>query len=62
MNGFEIFTAISAKKKEIEDIFDPTTFVLNPRVQELEKEINELQNDCPHNYVDGVCEFCGKEE
>ena len=62
MTGLEIFTAISEKKKEIENIYDPTTFVLNPKVQELEKEISDLQNKCPHNYIGKVCEFCGKEE
>ena len=62
MTGIEIFSAVSKRKQEIESIFDPTTFVLNPRVQELEREINELQEECPHRYTNGICDFCGKEE
>ena len=37
---------------------DPTTFVLNPRIGEINKEIKELQAQCQHNFVNGVCEFC----
>ena len=53
---------VSQKRKEIEDIIDPTTFVLNPRIKELEQEINELQSMCKHCFVEGVCIHCTKEE
>jgi hypothetical protein len=62
MTGPEIFTKIQVKKALIEDLIDPTAFVLNPEIAALEEEINELQNQCNHNYVEGVCEYCGKEE
>ena len=39
MTGNEIFNLVETKKQEIEDLFDPTTFVLNPKIQELEKLI-----------------------
>jgi hypothetical protein len=61
MRGHEIFNLITEKKSKIEDLFDPTSFVLNPEVVKLEKEIEELQTECEHNYVEGVCEYCGKE-
>lgn len=62
MTGSEIFEKISQKRKEIEDIIDPTTFVLNPRIKELEQEIDELQSICKHCFVEGVCIHCTKEE
>ena len=62
MTGPEIFSLVKEKKTKIEDLFDPTTFVLNKEVEALYKEIDELQANCPHNFVDGVCEYCGKEE
>ena len=48
---------IDALNQEIEQLMDPTTFVLNPRIQEIE----ELQSKCQHNFVDGMCEFCNLE-
>ena len=58
MTGNEIFSLVTEKKQEIEDLFDPTTFVLNPRIHEIDKEIRALQAECEHNFVNGVCEFC----
>ena len=49
---------IDALNQEIEQLMDPTTFVLNPRIQEIDKEIRALQAECEHNFVNGVCEFC----
>ncbi len=43
---------------EAEKLLDPTTFVLNPRISEINDEIVALQKLCEHNFVDGVCEFC----
>ena len=49
---------IDALNKEAEQLLDPTTFVLNPRIQEIDKEIKMLQHQCRHNFVNGICEFC----
>ena len=49
---------IDALNQEIEQLMDPTTFVLNPRIHEIDKEIRALQAECEHNFVNGVCEFC----
>lgn len=62
MTGNEIFSLVTEKKQEIEDLFDPTTFVLNPRIQELENEIYKLQENCPHHFIDNKCAYCGKEK
>ena len=62
MDGLEVFTKIEDCKKKIEDLIDPTTFVLNPEIERLQKEVMELQQKCPHCYIEGVCKYCGKEE
>ena len=54
----EIKKKIDELSLEIEKLMDPTTFVLNPRIGEIDKEIRELQAKCQHNFVDGICEFC----
>ena len=54
----EIKEKIDALSKEAESLLDPTTFVLNPRIEEINLEIAKLQNECKHNYVNGVCEYC----
>ena len=62
MKGPEIFSLISKKKQRIEELFDPTTFVLNKEVEALQQDIAELQKECPHRFYEGVCKYCGKEE
>jgi hypothetical protein len=62
MTNQELFTAVMTRKKKLEDIFDPTTFVLNPGVAQLEKEIEDLQAICTHCFIEGVCIHCTKEE
>lgn len=62
MNGIEIFNLITEKKAQLEDLVDPTTFVLNPKAQEVMNEIYELQEECPHKFANGECKYCGKEE
>lgn len=62
MNGPEIFSLVTKKRQRIEELFDPTTFVLNKEVEVLQQDIAELQKECPHKYDEGVCKYCGKEE
>lgn len=62
MNGEEIYTLMTVKRAALEDLIDPATFVLNPEAQKLMNEITELQSECPHEYVNGECKYCGKEE
>ena len=54
----EIKKRIDELSLEIESLMDPTTFVLNHRIGEIDKEIRALQSQCNHNFVNGVCEFC----
>lgn len=59
MDGREIQKLINFNNKKIEEMLDPTTFVLQPEVQELLKENQELRAKCPHTVKDGVCIYCG---
>ena len=61
MTGLEIYEKVEQKLKKMMELFDPTTFVLNKESEQLAKEIGELQAQCPHEYVNGVCKFCRKE-
>ena len=58
----EIKKKIDELSLEVEQLMDPTTFVLNPRIGEIDKEIKALQAQCQHNFVNGVCEFCYRGE
>lgn len=62
MTGSEIFSLVTVKRALLEDLIDPTSFVLNPEVENVRKEIEELQKNCPHEFVNGECKYCGKEE
>jgi hypothetical protein len=63
MNGQEIFSLVKAKRQRIEELFDPTTFVLNKEAQKLQEEIYALQEECQHEFNENhVCKYCGKEE
>ena len=62
MTNNEIFNLVTEKKQKIEELFDPTIFVLNPKIKELEKEIYDLQEKCIHHFIDNKCAYCGKEK
>ena len=57
----EIQTKIAELNKQLEEMIDPTTFVLNPKALVINKQINELQAQCKHHFINGICEFCGLE-
>lgn len=62
MTNLEIKNKIDANNKVIESILSPSEFTLNNTVMNLLQENAELQKQCQHNYVDGFCEYCYKEE
>ena len=63
MTNNEIFTRVTRACEELDEILSGMdVFTFNPRVAELEKEIEELQSKCVHSFHDGVCKYCGKEE
>lgn len=47
---------------ELEDLVIPDSFILNPKIAIITQKITKLQEQCKHNFVDGICEFCYLEE
>lgn len=62
LSGVEIKERIDINNKIIESLLTPNKFTLNNTIAELLKENEELQKQCNHNFVDGYCEYCYKEE
>ena len=62
MTNQEIFSLVTEKREKIEKLTDFATFVLNKEVIELQNEIEKLQAQCTHDYQNGLCKYCGKEE
>ena len=62
MTPTEIREKIDANNLAIELLLTPNNFVLNTAIRDLIKENLELQDMCPHKFVNGVCCYCDKEE
>lgn len=59
MTGQEIEKLITFNNKKIEELLDPSTFVLNPEVEHLLAENKKLREQCPHVFKEGFCIYCG---
>lgn len=57
-----IFTRVNQIEEEIQEAFDPSTFVLNKKVETLTQELYTLRKKCTHKYENGKCIYCGKME
>ena len=62
MTNLEIHEKIEQNNRLIESLLTPNIFTLNNTVKELLKENEALQAQCTHNFVDGYCSYCFKEE
>ena len=62
MTGQEIEKLITFNNKKIEELLDPSTFVLKPEVEQLIAVNKRLREQCPHVFEHGVCVFCGTTE
>lgn len=62
MSPNEIKQAVERLEKEMEEVLDPSTFVLSARAIEIQEEITKIQNECVHKYKDGECIYCKKEK
>ena len=56
MNGQKIRDKIDENNLKIQTLLD--NFVLNPEIQELLAENEELRAQCQHSFKNGVCEYC----
>lgn len=62
MNNFDIKNKIDENNKMIEKCLSPNQFTLNNTVAQLLQENKKLQNKCTHNFENGFCIYCYKEE
>lgn len=62
MTPQEIREQIDKNNEAIQKFLEPDLFTLNNVVAALLEENRELQRQCPHNFVDGFCEYCDMEE
>ena len=62
MTQIEIHDKIDQNNLLIQDLFNASTFVLNPAIADLLKENTELQELCQHEFKDGQCIYCYKSE
>lgn len=46
----------------IQSVLMPNVFTLNNTVLKIQKEIDQLQSECSHEYDEGYCNFCNKEK
>lgn len=57
-----IKSKIEENNKKIEQLLEPNSFILNTQIAEVLSENKALQDKCYHVFVDGRCEYCGKEK
>ena len=62
MTKEEIKAKVLYNNAKIKELLDPSVFILQPEVQLLMEENEELQSICEHEFVNGVCTICGKTE
>lgn len=60
--GLDIKKKIDEDNQKIKEALDPTQFILNKTIASLLEEIESLQKICPHEYKNGRCVYCYKEE
>ena len=62
MDKKELRDKILYNNKKIEELLDPSVFILQPEVQQLMEDNEYLRSICQHEFENGVCTMCGKAE
>ena len=62
MTKKEIHDKVLYNNNKIQELLDPSVFILQPEVQMLMEDNEYLKIICPHEFVNGVCIICGKVE
>lgn len=60
MDKFQLKIKAADLMKKIENCY--TQFIFDPNINEYEEELNKLQRQCIHQYENGHCIWCGKEQ
>lgn len=59
MTGEEIKERINFNNSCIEAELDPAVFIFQKDVAKLLEENEKLREQCPHEFENGVCIYCG---
>lgn len=62
MEMIDIQKQIDTLMDEVKAAISINTFVLNPDIEKKMATIRELQDICPHEFKDGICQYCYKSE
>lgn len=62
MSNEEIKKIIDSNNDKIAEMLDLTVFTLNPQISALLESNKKLQQQCKHQFSEGVCLYCYKEE
>lgn len=61
ISNYQIQEEIRKRQLRIQEIYDPTSFVVNDEIIKLQKEIYALSQECTHDVLkDNRCIFCGR--
>jgi hypothetical protein len=61
LKGMQIKSLIDERNNQIKEMMTPNFYALNNGIRELLKEVEELQNQCPHKWdEDNFCVYCYK--
>ena len=60
--GEQIREKINQNNLTMQNLFNPSQFTLSEDMARLLEENANLRLQCPHHYVNGVCEYCGSME
>ena len=60
MSPSEIKSRIDLLNNQLEQLLQPNKFTLNNLVVEITAEIDKLQSQCEHEYVNNFCIYCYK--
>lgn len=58
----QIKNQIDEYNRQIELLLSPNQFTLNNAIVDITNKISQLQQNCPHEFEDGYCNWCYKQE
>lgn len=59
---YVIKNEIDRLNEELERTIKRHQFTLNMETKNIYERINQIQSECPHEFKEGVCVYCGKVE
>lgn len=62
MTNLEIRKNIDACKKRLNELYDPQVFTLIGEIEDIMRELEQVRSQCKHDYIDGYCKWCDKEQ